>query len=193
MEEQPQEQPNRYSKYIAYLKTNKYNAYFIGAIAILLILIISMIILIVLTNSTKKTSNTSTSPTPTQSAIDQGLPQAPSTFYISPSISQISPSVSNIIITTPNPTQAAAMENQTQPQITPNVAAPYTVSAIKQYGNDWAIMKITNPTVGSANVIVKKVNGTWTVMLGPGTQFDQQDINNIGAPQQILNDANTGI
>jgi len=186
MEDEQIEQPN---KYIAYIKNHKYNVYFIGAITILFILIISMVTIIVSSNATKKTSPTP-STFPTQAPIDQGISQTPSNSAISPSIS---PSLSAISITTPNPTLAAVIDNQTQPQITPNVAAPYTVSKINEYGSDWALMKITNPDIGSGYVIIKKVNGTWTVMLGPGTSFDQQDIQNIGAPQEILNDANTGI
>jgi hypothetical protein len=177
MEEDQPKQPN---KYIEYIKNNKYNVYFIVAIAILLVLIISMIAITV--NSTKKGSSITQAPTPTQASISS-----------SPSSNSISPSISNITITTPNPTEAAVIDNQTQPQITPNVGAPYTVSAIKQYGENWALMKITNPDVGAGYVIVKKVNGVWKVMLGPGTSFSQQELQNIGAPSEILNDANTGI
>ena len=180
MEEEQLKQPN---KYIEYIKRNKYNIYFVGAIAILLILIIAIIILIASNSSTEKTSAVPTK------APTQGAAQA----SISPSTINVSPSASSISITTPNPTEAAVIDNQTQPQITPNVGAPYTVSAIKQYGENWALMKITNPDVGAGYVIVKKVNGVWKVMLGSGTSFSQQELQNIGAPSEILNDANTGI
>ena len=180
MEEEQLKQPN---KYIEYIRTNKYNMYFVAAIIVLLVLIVSIVTIIAMSYSTKKAPIAPTN-TPTQEASPVPL--------LSPTTSVL-PSTSSAYITTPDPSQAAAMENQVQPQISANVGAPYTVSAIKQYGENWAIMKITNPDVGSANVIVKRVNGTWTVMLGPGTHFDQQDLQNIGAPSEILNDANTGI
>ncbi|HVA96116.1 MAG TPA: hypothetical protein VND99_00525 [Candidatus Acidoferrales bacterium] len=169
------------NKYIEYIKNNKYNAYFIGAITILLILIISMITIIASSNSSKKTSTVpSISPA-------QGISQYPSTDFVSPSISQISPSDSSIPITTPNPTEAAVIENQTKQQIAPNVAVPYTVSGITKYGDNWANMSITNQDVGSAGVIVKKVNGEWKVVMGPGSFFSADQLQSIGAPQALIN------
>lgn len=155
------------NKYLEYIKNNKYNVYFIVALAILISLIIAMIAITV--NTTKKGTSSVTNPTP------QAI---------------VSPIPSLVIITTPDPTQTAEIENQTNPQITPNVAASYTVSTITKYGNNWAYMIITNPDVGNGAVIVKKVNGRWKVVLGPGSYFTPDQLNSIGAPQQLIDSLN---
>lgn len=177
MGDELQKQPN---KYLMYIKANKYNVYFTAAISILLFMIIVMIAITVNHKNT----------TQTNSITNTNQPQT-----ISPTLvyTNKTPSPTTIQITTPDPTQAAIINSQTQPQITPAIAVPYTVSAIRQYGESWVLMKITNPDVGVAYVIVENINGMWNLKLGPGTHFDSQDLQNIGAPQEILNDANTGI
>jgi hypothetical protein len=176
MEIEQQNQLND-NKYIEFIKKYKYNVYFIGAIVILFSMIIVMIALIA-NSSTKKSSN------PTKNT-SQKVFQSPS------SVINISPSSSTISIMTPNPTQAAVIENQTQPQITPYVTVPYTVSNITQYGDNWATMNITNPDIGGGAVIVQKVNGTWKVVLGPGSSFSPDQLQPLGAPQALINSFNT--
>jgi hypothetical protein len=176
MEEKTQD---KLSKYIEYIKNNKYNVYSIGAIAILFIIIISMITIILSGNLAKKKSST-----PSQNST-QSNSNSPS------SIVSNSPSFPPLSIITPEPTEAALIENQTQPQISPKVVAPYTVSEITKYGDNWATMNITNPDVGGGAVIVQKVNGTWTVVLGPGSFFSADSLQSIGAPQQLINSFTT--
>jgi hypothetical protein len=178
MEEALPKQPN---KIITYIKTNKYNVYFTVAIALLLFMIIGMIALVAGRSTKPSTQVTNTQPT-----------AAVSNTVSSPAVSQ-SPSPETILAITPEPTIASQIETQTQPQISPNVAVPYTVAKINQYGSDWAIMEITNPDTDPANVVVKKENGSWKVLLGPGTHFDDADLQQIGAPQELINDANSNL
>jgi len=165
------------NKYLLFIKGNKYNMYFIAAISVMIVLIISIITIIFSNNSAKKSAAVS----PTNSA--QGSFKTPSPS----SILNISPSTPPLSITTPNPPEAAAIGNQTQPQITPTVAASYTVSNITKYGNTWAVMTINNPAVGEASVIIEKINNSWKVVMGPGTYFPQEDLQSIGAPQELIN------
>jgi len=158
-------------KYLAYIKNNKNNVYVIAAIMVIILLTTGLIALIAI-NSNKNSSGPT--PTPSQAA-----------FQISPSTNNPAPTLDGPIIT-PEPTETAIIENQTQPQITPNVAAPYTVSNITKYGNTWATMNITNPNVGSGAVIVKKVNNVWTVVMGPGSFFSRDDLQSLGAPQELI-------
>ena len=171
MEEELPKQPN---KYITFIKTNKYNLYFVGAIIVILILIIGMLVLVTKSSHSNQAVNKSPNPTTSQTNI------------VSPS-SDISPSSTTVSFITPNPSQAAIIENQTQPQITPNVAVSYTVSQIKEFGDDWAVMVINNPSVGHAIVIIQKVNNSWKVILGPGSFFTSQQLQSVGAPQSLIN------
>lgn len=155
------------NKYLEYIKNNKYSVYFIVALIIMISLIIAMIAITL--NTTKK--GTSSVPNPKPQAI-------------------VSPIPSTVIVTTPDPIQTAEIENQTNPQITPNVAASYTVSTITKYGDTWATMDITNPDVGGAGVVIQKINGRWKVVLGPGSYFSPDQLNSIGAPQQLINSFN---
>lgn len=166
MEEEQIKQPN---KYIEYIKTHKYNVYFVVAIVFIIILIISMLVLIINPSTNKNISSS---------------PQGGNSPPITPSSKIITPT---IIITTPNPTEAAMIGSQTQPQITPNVAVPYTVSEITKYGDNWATMTITNPDVGNGIVILRKVNGDWKVIMGPGSYFSPDKLQSIGAPEQLIN------
>lgn len=164
---QPIKEPN---KIITFIKNNRYNLSIGAAIFVLLLMI--FLLFTILSNS-QKNKNVNI-PTPT---IAQAGSELPSPAENTPTI----------MITTPDPTQAAIIENQTAPQITPNVAVPYTVSNITQYGDSWGIMTINNPSVGNGVVIVKKVNDQWQVVLGPGTFFPQDQLQSIGAPQELIN------
>ncbi len=157
------------------------------AVLAAMILLGAIIFSIVFMNAQSATTATNT-PTPTTSVQTN----TPSNAVSNPETSQ-SPSSGTILIITPEPTQRALIENQTQPQISPNVAVPYTVTKINQYGSNWAIMEITSPDTDPANVVVKKENGTWNVVLGPGTHFDSQDLENSGAPQELIDAANENL
>jgi hypothetical protein len=162
---------NKYTKYITGLKNKISKAYVFGPLIGLLILIIGMLLFILFVSG-KKTVKPVTS-TPVQ-------------YGKNPAVLPTSLPVSNI--TTPMPSQAAAIISQTQPQITPFVAASYTVSKINiDKSGLWAVVMITNPNVGTAAVIEKKENGQWKVVLGPGTYFPQQEIQSAGVPQSLMN------
>lgn len=165
------------------LLKSKYMMAILAAIVLLMAIIFSIVFM-----NANSTSNSTTAPSPTSS----GQTTSPSNSVSNPVTSR-TPSIGNIVVTTPEPTQAALIENQTQPQISPNIAVPYTVAKINQYGSDWAIMEITNPDTDPANVVVKKENGIWKVILGPGTHFDIQDLQKVGAPQELINDANSNL
>lgn len=167
--EDNQEKPS--NKYITYIKNNKYNVYFIVAIAVLISMIVAMITITFTHSNTKYSAN----PSPTQIPL-------PTTSSLSNSPSPETPS-----ITTPDPTQAAIIGDQTAPQISPNVAVPYTIQNIKIFSDNWATMQINNPTVGNGLVIVKKINGSWKVEAGPGSYFPMQQLQSIGAPQTLIN------
>ena len=162
---------NQYiQKVIAFIKNNKYNVYFISAIAAIVFLIIIVGSLMFNYSSKKNQPNniSTVSQIPSQNTVSQ----------------TISPTV---IVMTPNPTQAAVIENQTQEQIAPQVSVPYTVSNIINYGDNWAIIGITNPSAGGAVAIAKKVDGSWKIVLGPGSFFSTQQLQSLGAPQELIN------
>src|SRR5258708_890352 len=166
------QQKDKLLTYFSSLRSNKYNLFFLGAITLMLIMITTMIVLVA--------HQSHSSP-----------PKIPASITTAPSSEVTNESSSSPIqITTPDPTQAALIDTQTQPQITPNVAIPYTVSAINQFGSEWAVMTITNPRADPAQVIVKKESGTWQVILGPGTQFDTQALQQVGAPQELIDSLN---
>jgi hypothetical protein len=89
--------------------------------------------------------------------------------------------------------ERTVIETQTKPQIDNVVNVPYTVSQAKGYGEEWAIIEITNPTTDPANVVVKNENGTWVVKLGPGTSFEEAELRAIGAPQSLIDEINGDI
>lgn len=158
---------------IEYIKTNRYSVYFLGAIALLIILIIALITAIFGVNK-NKTSTSKLSPAPSSQEVS-----------VSPG-GNGSGSGQNVPILTPNPTQTTTIENQTQAQILQKSAVPYTVSNITLYGDNWGVMNITNPDVGGAGVIIKKVDGNWTVVMGPGSLFPTEMLQSIGAPQTMI-------
>jgi len=170
------EQPKQQNKYIEYIKNNKYTLYFTAAIAGLLILIIIMIIIITSSSSNKKSLSNIT---PIQQTPISNSSQIPS------SINNVSPTENTISVTTPNPTEAAAIESQTQPQITP--AASYDYSDIKEFGDNWATADITNQQVGGGAIILQKINGSWKVIAGPGTFFPPSYLQSLNLPQAVIN------
>ncbi|HSX08824.1 MAG TPA: hypothetical protein VLF93_01600 [Candidatus Saccharimonadales bacterium] len=162
-------QPN---KYIEFFKNNKRNLYIIGAICLIFILSFGMIFLTI--------NLKSSSPTNTTSSNNQTS---------NPTIStSISPSQISVQITTPNPTEAATIQNQVQPQVTPAVA--YTYSEFKKFGDNWATVVVTNPDITGGGIIMKKVNGTWKIIEGPGSFFPPDLLQSIGAPQQLIDSFN---
>lgn len=167
MELEQLKQPN---KYIEYIKNNKYNLYFVIAIVILLFMIIVMI---VVTINHKNTSPINKNSSPNQS---------------SPTLSNETPSSTAVPITTPNPTEAAVIENQIQPQITP--AASYTYSNIKKFGDNWATMIVSSPSVEDGGLIVQKIDGSWKIVEGPGTFFPPALLQSIDAPQELIDSFN---
>lgn len=82
---------------------------------------------------------------------------------------------------------------QARPQIDPLVDVPYEIPKVRRFENGWAVIQITNPTTDPANVIMKNENGSWKVMLGPGTFFEESDLQAIGAPQDVSQAANSGL
>jgi hypothetical protein len=114
-----------------------------------------------------------------------------------PNVSAITPTKVPTPTTNPLPTQnfspeVSQLKTQAKPQIDTKVNnIPYTIAFVKLYSSTWAIVEITNPTTDPANVVLKKVNNYWNVVLGPGTYFDGDTLNTLGAPEQLVNDANT--
>jgi hypothetical protein len=172
MEEEQLNQPN---KYLTYLKNNKYNLYFVIALFILFSMIIAMIAL------TINHKNTSSSNTPVNANPTQADSQ------LSPSSSYVAPTINGPIIT-PDPTQEAVIENQTQPQITP--AVPFTYTHVVEFGNNWATAALKNPDIIGGPIIMKKINGSWKIVAGPGTYFPAQLLQSIGAPQELIDSFN---
>jgi hypothetical protein len=178
MDLEQQKQPN---KYIEYIKANKYNVYFAGAIVLLLIVIIGMIMLIMRPNSKKSSIITTTKISPTQ--IHSQI--SPTTVAPSSESQPI-----NKFVITPDPTQAAVIETQTQPQITPG-GVPFTYTDINIIDNNWATANISNQSVGGGAIILQKVNGSWKVIAGPGTLFPPDYLQSLGVPQDVIDSFNT--
>lgn len=89
--------------------------------------------------------------------------------------------------------QIAVLKEQVKPQIE-KVIEPglnFNFTAIKMYGDSWATANIYNPNIGGALVILQKNNGSWIIVLGPGSSFPQQQLSNINAPQAMINDINS--
>ena len=55
------------------------------------------------------------------------------------------------------------------------------------------MVEIISPSTDPANVVLKKENGEWKVVMGPGTHFDAQDLTGIGVPQNLIKDSNSGL
>lgn len=109
------------------------------------------------------------------------------------SASATTPSLNATITTAPDTQQVVEVKTEAKPQIDQRVTSQYTMSKVKTYGSDWALLEITNSTAGPANIVLKNESGKWTVVMGPGTHFDRADLMNIGAPQNLINDANSNL
>jgi hypothetical protein len=102
------------------------------------------------------------------------------------------------IVLTPSPVpgellteqEKTAIVEQIKPDLKKQVAVDYTVPKAKGYGDNWAILQIVNPSTDPALVVVEKVNGVWTIKLGPGTYFDDESLQASGAPQNLINEIN---
>lgn len=82
------------------------------------------------------------------------------------------------------------LEKQIAPELEKRTAVEYGISKIKAYENSWAIIQIVNPSTDPANIILRKENGQWRVIFGPGTYFDEQELKDFGAPQNVIDDVN---
>ena len=104
------------------------------------------------------------------------------------------PSPSENINFVTDPAQIVIIEDQIRPQIALFIGVPsYTVSKIKEYGNTWAIMRITNPTTDPANVIIEEIDGAWKAIAGPTTHFPVNRLQELHVPQVVIDDANTSL
>jgi hypothetical protein len=145
----------------------KNNYVMIVAIAAILLLTIVFIILFMHVKSSTPVNTTSSSKQTITPSESPAVTQAPTD---SPQVAEIK----------------SQINSQIKKVIAPNVSFEYTF--VKTYGASWATANIYNPTVGGGLVIVKKVNGTWTVVLGPGSAFSSQQLSTISAPQALVND-----
>lgn len=59
--------------------------------------------------------------------------------------------------------------------------------------DDWAVITLDpgNNQIDYANVIMKKVNGTWTIFEGPVSAFIEDELAQKGVPQGVITRANT--
>ena len=151
------------------LKQNPKMAFYIVGIVVLFIIIV----LIVVMNTSAPRQTISQAPKTHITNTPTGFP----TGMIEPTKAAISQARTDII-------------SQTQAQLQQSIQIQYTVPHIKEYGDNWAIMEVANPTTDTAHVIVEKVNGTWKVMLGPGTYFTADQLQAIGAPQNLTLEVN---
>lgn len=176
MEESMEQQEDSSLKgYWVYVKNNKYSFFFIGSIIILLFIATSMIIY----TMRGFNGNTITQPT-TISNQSQSVSRAQVSITASPSQSAEA-------VITPDQAQSIIIKDQTQPQIASLVSVPYIIASINQYGNNWGTMTLVNPNANIGAVIIKKENGKWKVIEGPGTFFPKQILESIGAPQSLIN------
>jgi len=144
----------------------------------LVALVISIILLSQSFSQKTVPDDRSTSPSPTESVLptdiqptETGLKEAP----------------------TPTPNNSKVAEEikiQIKPQLDQLIQVDYEISRVKVYEEIWALIQVTNPTTDPANLLLKKENGTWKVLLGPGTHFDDEELNKLGAPAEIKNDIN---
>lgn len=135
------------------------------------ILLLIIILLIILAN---RKSNTAT------------LPQTPS------------PTISHQPIATaiPSPSESPEIpiiKNQAKPQLDARIQVSYEISKVKVYDPEWAMLEVRNPSTDPANVVLKKEKGVWKVMLGPGTYISNEQLQAIGAPQNLKDEANRNL
>lgn len=117
--------------------------------------------------------------------ITSSNPQGGSTKII------ISPTPT-IIQTTTIPTlppENQQVFNDVRPDIEKLVqGTPFEFSNLTTYDTDWAIAEISNPNTDPGKIILRKINDKWTVVLGPGTYFEESELQTIGAPQRLITD-----
>ena len=172
--EQPLPQENYQAKDTLFntIKQNKRLVLFF-VVGVVLLIIIFIATNPFLTGNSKIKEET---PIPTRSEI-------PTTTDKQPSVTPITSAV-----------EKETIKTAAKPQIDTLVGgASYTMSQIKIYTAEWAIVEITNPNTDPANVVLKKTNGEWKVVMGPGTHFDNSKLLQIGAPQNLINEANSRI
>lgn len=171
--EQQAEPTQIITRSINYFKQNKQTVFFVGGAIVLLLIIFSLVMI-----SSKNKVNTTAVPKVTPSVTNE---PSQKTALPTPSQNSISPQKRQAIV------------SQTKPQLDKVITIDYTIPTIRAYGDTWAIMVVNNPTTDPANVVVEKINGTWRVMLGPGTHFDEQSLRAIGAPQSLIDEANASL
>jgi hypothetical protein len=89
-----------------------------------------------------------------------------------------------------NSKEAVEIKTQTKSQLDNLIEVEYSISRVKVYEEIWALIQVTNPDTDPANVLVKKEGGSWKVLLGPGTYFDNEELDKVGAPSDIYDDIN---
>lgn len=118
---------------------------------------------------------------------------------VSPTETHINPTRRPIPTALPEPTiifapqERVTIITQTKTELDALISVPYTVTQAKGYGEEWAIIEVSNPTTDPANVVIKKENGSWNVKLGPGTSFEEEQLQSIGAPQSLIDEVNGDI
>jgi hypothetical protein len=166
-----QVEPTQITKsYLDFFKRNKQTFFFVGGAVILLLIIFSLVVI-----SGKNKVNTIPVPRVTPAATNASVQKS------------ITPTTS----TTISPQERAIIVTQTKPQLDKLITIDYTIPTVKAYGESWAIMVVNNPNTDPAHIVVKKINGSWKVMMGPGTHFDAQALQAIGAPQGLIDEANS--
>jgi hypothetical protein len=168
MDEEYLLQPQK-NTFLTYFQKNKY-MFFFGGVALLLLCIIFVIAIVANTNIKKPTIKPANKPTPSTTTSIVPTSQAGSFTR-----------------------EQTDIETQTKPQLDQKITVPYTISVVKPYGDSWAMIEVTNPDTDPANVVVEKKDGTWQVMLGPGTNFDESQLQAIGAPPDLIQQANQNL
>jgi hypothetical protein len=164
------EEVKQQNTYLAFFQRHKYHL-FIGFALLIVIAVAIAMISIILDRSTKQPE-----PTPTVSPIpSQTLPT---------SIQQQSQTV------TISPPETNIIQTQTKPQLDTIITIPYTITGTKTYGQEWAMLQVSSSGTDPAMVVAHKVNGDWKVVLGPGTYFDAESLQAVGAPTDLANDIN---
>lgn len=126
--------------------------------------------------------------------INQNTQQQQTTQTISPTISTPTNVIASPEITQPTisqSTEATVIKEEIKPQLDQVIPVSYDITKVKQYDDTWGLIQVYNPETDPANAVVKQENGTWNVVLGPGTSFEPEELQSIGAPQQLINEVNT--
>jgi hypothetical protein len=153
---------NLFNKIVLYIQQNKLIVFPITFLFILLIIVFLMV-------ATLNTAKPTAIPTPIPTQIIE-------------SNTEVTPTTTTL--------ENETIKTEAKPQIDKLVTVPYDIPKVKMYNEEWAIVEISNPSSDPANVVVKKENGVWKVMLGPGTYFDTDQLTAIGAPQSLIDEVN---